>query len=390
MKPLRVVLVTRWFWPVVDGPSRNMANLGAELAAEHHAVTVVTARWGPRWPKETMHGDLRVVRLSPPPTTRWRTIRWMQATARWLAAHRDDVDLVYVSGLRQDAYAALRGAHGRLPVVLRAESAGPAGDCQWQRDATCGRRIREQCRQADALVAPTRTIEHELIATGYARPRIHGLPTGVPVPPPRGPEAKSAARETLAATNPSMKMLPGAPLAVYVGRLDSARGLVEAIAAWQTVAARHPEARLWLLGEGSCRRAIQDQIDGRCLAGKVLLAGTFDRVDEVLAAADLFVLPAATGGMPIALLEAMAAGLPIVTLDSPDHLDLVTHEREALLVRVTTSERLADAMLRLLDDPAMAQRLGAAARRRALTRFSSQRMAEEHLRLFVRLVEGWA
>ena len=78
----------------------------------------------------------------------------------------------------------------------------------------------------------------------------------------------------------------------------------------------------------------------------------------------------------------MAAGLPIVTLDCPGHLDLVSHEREALLVRATTSERLADAMLRLLDDPAMAQRLGAAARRRALTRFSSQRMAEEHLRLF--------
>ena len=142
MKPLRVVLVTRWFWPVVDGPSRNMANLGAELANQHHAVTVVTARWGLRWPKETMHGDVRVVRLSPPPATSWRTIRWMQAAARWLAVRRNDFDLVYVSGLRQDAYAALRAAHGRLPVVLRAESAGLAGDCRWQCDATCGRRIR--------------------------------------------------------------------------------------------------------------------------------------------------------------------------------------------------------------------------------------------------------
>ena len=196
------------------------------------------------------------------------------------------------------------------------------------------------------------------IAAGYARPadsrpadrgaRSSAAGPGGEVGGQGDPGGNESVHENAAA----------APLAVYVGRLDPARGLVEAIAAWQTVAARYPEARLWLLGEGYCRRAIQDQIEGRCLAGKVLLAGTFDRVDEVLAAADLFLLPAATGGVPIALLEAMAAGLPIVTLDCPGHLDLVSHEREALLVRATTSDRLADAMLRLLDDPAMAQRLG--------------------------------
>ncbi len=107
----------------------------------------------------------------------------------------------------------------------------------------------------------------------------------------------------------------------------------------------------------------------------------------MLAAADLFVFPAATGGAPTPLVEAMAAGLPIVTLDTADHREVLAGEGEAILVRAATAQRFAAAILRLLRDRALAERLGAAARRRTAQQFSSDRMAGEHLRLFASLVE---
>ena len=90
--------------------------------------------------------------------------------------------------------------------------------------------------------------------------------------------------------------------------------------------------------------------------------------------------------MSLALLEAMAAGLAIVASDIPGNRLLLDEGRHALLVPVRASEPLAAAILRLLDDPALAARLGAAARCRAEQEFSLARCADRHLELFANLL----
>jgi glycosyltransferase involved in cell wall biosynthesis len=385
MSRLRLVVVSRRFWPLVGGAEKAMAGLATELASRSIGVTLLTARWEPAWPAEITYRGVPVLRLTQPQGRGWGTLRYMQAVGRWLRGHAAEFDLVYVSMLKHSAYAALRAVGGRVPVVLRAEGGGASGDCRWQEQARCGRTIRRRCRQAEAIIAPSRGVERELLGAGYAEAQVRYVPNGVPIPPPRSEDRRAEARAALGAANLALRMPHDSPVAVFTGRLDPAKGLAELLSAWRRVLARWPTARLWLAGEGPMRPQLEAEIASAGLAGRVVLAGVFDNVDTLLAAADLFVLPSWEEGMSLALLEAMAAGLPIVASDIPGNRDLITPDQSGLLVPVRNTDRLASAIVQLLESRPRGARLGDAAREIAAQRFSLAQMAEAHLALFERL-----
>jgi glycosyltransferase involved in cell wall biosynthesis len=366
--------------------ARVSANLAAELASRNVEVTLLTARFSPDWPPQIAFRRASLVRIAKPPGTARDANRYTRALARWLRRNQGRYDLVCVSALKHEARAAVAALRTQVPVVLRAESAGRFGDCLWQLDADAGRRIKKECLKADALIAPTRQIERELIAAGYPRDRIRHLPHGVPIPPTPDAARKAAARAALVTANPGLRMTDEAPLAVYVGRLDETKGLGYLLAAWPRVAAARPDARLWLVGEGPYRRVLEERIIDLDLLGRVFVAGTFDSVDEALAAADLFVAPSREEGPSLALIEAMAAGLPIVTTDLPGNREVVSDAEHALLVPARDAHALSAAVGRLLAQHELAVRLGAAARQRAQSRFTLAETADAHLNLFETLL----
>lgn len=154
---------------------------------------------------------------------------------------------------------------------------------------------------------------------------------------------------------------PDSPLVVWVGRLDPVKGLDDLIEA-MVVVGQESNAHLALVGDGEYRRSIEELIERRQVGDRVTLLGRRDDVGAILKAADVFVFPSYTEGMPNALLEAMAAGLPVVASDILACRAVITHERTGLLVSVRNSKALADAILRLFADPEAAARLGEAAR----------------------------
>jgi glycosyltransferase involved in cell wall biosynthesis len=382
LTPQRLLIVTRRFWPLVGEAEQTMARLAAELTSRGVRVTIVTALWHSRWPAAVSYRGVPVVRVAAVPRDRCSTLQYVRRLAGWIRRHRDQYDLVYVSGLRHEACAALRAAGGKVPVIVRAESSGPQGDCSWQRQSPAGRWVRRACLRASAVIAPSRPIEAELIAGGYPRARIHRVPDGVPIPLPPTAQAKAAAREAVATAGTALELPPEAVLGVYTGPLELAQGLAGLVSAWVPIVARWPNARLWLVGQGPDEHALRTQMEARSLTHRVLLAGVFDEVEDLLTAADLFVLPAAPGGSRVALAEAMAAGLPIVAADLAEHRELVTDGREALLFGSSDAAALAETIARLLDDRPLAARLAAAARTRAAEFYSQAHMADEHLRLF--------
>lgn len=385
MTPRRVVMITRRFWPLVGGAERATAELAAGLRTRGWAVTVLTARWEEAWPARIDLYQVPVMRLPQPRQRMWGTARYMLALRQWLRRQRGQYDLVYVSMLKHDACAALLSASS-APVVLRAEGSGQTGDVAWQKQARFGGLIGRLCRGAEALVAPSREIEEELVGAGYARQRVRRIPNGVRIPPPLDEAGRQAARDALSLAHTSLYVPPGAPLALYAGRLHAAKGLEDLLTAWLKVLVSWPQARLWLAGDGPQQAALARQINRLGLSGRVVLAGVFEQPDELLAAADLFVLPSYQEGMSLALLEAMAAGLPIVASSIPGNKELVEHERQALLVPPGRPEPLAEAICRVLDGPAEAESMGAAARQRAAARFSLDQTLDRHVELFCELL----
>ena len=384
---MRLALVSRRFWPLIGGAERVMSQLATEFRARGHEVTVVTARWEPHWPVELRHRDVPVVRLPQPRTRAWGTWRYMRALSRWLIEHRQEYDVVLVSMLKHDAYAAVAARHRHgLAVVVRAEGGGVSGDVHWQSAGRFGGRIRRVTGRADGFIAPSPAIAEEMRAVGYPAERIAVVPNGVAMSPQVTPSLRQAARQTLGEFHPGLAISRDAPLAVYTGRLHEGKGLLDLIEAWVEVLAVDRSARLWLVGEGEFEGALRRRIHDLGLEGAVVLAGAFDEMQDVLMAANVFVLPSYEEGLSLSLLEAMSVGLPVVVSDLPGNRRAVRDGREGRCVPVRQPQALAKAMLETFHGESIEQR-GAAGRLRVETEFSLETMVDAHLDCFRRVLD---
>ena len=179
-------------------------------------------------------------------------------------------------------------------------------------------------------------------------------------------------------------------LIVTVGRLDLIKGfdvLVDALAELRRQGRRF---RCQVIGEGPLRRELQARIDRQGLSELVALVGARSQTEvrAALSAATVFALPsliAPSGdrdGIPVSLMEAMAAGAPVVSTRVSGIPELIDDEREGMLVAPRDSRALAAALARLLDDASLRRRLAVAARGKIEREFDAAREANKLLELF--------
>lgn len=388
MNPLRLVVVTRRFWPLLDEAEGWLTTLVVELVRAGVQVTVITARWDSDWPYQIDFQGATVIRLPFSNRRGWGTLRYMRALTHWLRGHEDQFDLVYISGLRHDAYAALSAAHGEIPMVLRVDRVGLTGECHWQLDAAFGGRIKKRCFQATAFVAAGAPAERELIAAGYPRPRIRCLPGGVAAAVARVPATRDAARAAFAEAHPALGLSESARLAVFVGAIHAEKGLSHLVQAWSLLRETWPHAKLWIVGQGPDVSATLAKIAERGLDPWIVSPGHIDDEEDLFLAADVLVNPSLEESLPAPVLRAMAAGCPVVVSDIPAHRELIEHEREGLLVPVEDPAALAAAVGRVWSQPELASQWAEAARAKTARQFPLAGMVQAHLGLFEGLVRS--
>jgi glycosyltransferase involved in cell wall biosynthesis len=175
------------------------------------------------------------------------------------------------------------------------------------------------------------------------------------------------------------------PIILAVARLAPEKGLQYLIEAFPAVLRDHPRARLLIAGGGKSRSELQALAARLNVTGRVRFLGPRDDIPELLAAADLFVLPSLKEGLPLALLEAMAARKPIVATATAGSSEVVDHGETGWLVPAADSSALASAISELLDDPAKRLALGEAAGRQVAERYSVERQAARYLALYRKL-----
>jgi glycosyltransferase involved in cell wall biosynthesis len=174
----------------------------------------------------------------------------------------------------------------------------------------------------------------------------------------------------------------GPPLILAVGRLaepKDALTLVRALAAVRELA-----FTALLVGDGPDRPALQAEVRRLGLQEVVTFAGTRDDVPDLLARADVFALSSRSEGAPVSILEAMAAGLPVVASRVGGVPELVVDGKTGLLVPPGDPGAMGSALGRLLADAGLRRRLGAAGRERALRRFDVRTQRRAHLDCYVR------
>jgi glycosyltransferase involved in cell wall biosynthesis len=162
------------------------------------------------------------------------------------------------------------------------------------------------------------------------------------------------------------------PLVLTVTRLEPQKGLNFLIDAAELL----PEVTFVIAGDGSSRRVLEEKVCARGLEGRVIFLGHRSDIPDLLAACDLFVFPSLYEGLPLAPLEAMAAGKPVIATRVGGTDEAVLHGKTGLLIPPADPRALADAIRTLLDNPALAQELAAAGRARVANQFSVQNMME--------------
>jgi glycosyltransferase involved in cell wall biosynthesis len=169
--------------------------------------------------------------------------------------------------------------------------------------------------------------------------------------------------------------------------LHSVKSLETLIDAFRPIVARWPHARLWLVGDGPQRSELIQRVADANLRFNVLLPGSFDDIESILHAADVFVLPSLHEGLSVSLLEAMSAGVPVIASDIPGNREVIEHDRNGLLFPTRDTDTLAEQLALLLHDKERANRLGQAGRKKVETSFSLADRAKEHLQLFKECIE---
>ena len=215
-------------------------------------------------------------------------------------------------------------------------------------------------RGLDAVIAPSQACRTELLGAGFPPERIRIIANGVDTSMFRAQPA-------------GLQPFGQGPAVVYTGRLIEAKGLLDLLEAWPLLLREVPSAHLFIVGCGPLEAELRRRADQFPLADRVHLTGYATDVRPFLQRADAFAFPSWAEGLPNALLEAMAMGLPCVATDIGPIRDAATNGEEALLVPVKSPQVLAAALTRILTEPAFAARLGRAARKRVEAEFSLER-----------------
>jgi phosphatidylinositol alpha 1,6-mannosyltransferase len=347
---MRIAIFSEVYWPMVSGVGVTLVRLVDALEARGHAVRVYSAtyRLPPGEPDRPEAHRSPSVPLFLYPDVQWAFPRQRAIT--------DDLqqfqpDVVHIATEFSMGLAGMKAARQLgIPIVASAHT-------DYQKYAHRYRvewvvqmgwvYLRWFYRHAHRVLTPTRFFERVLNGRGIHHTALwtRGVDTAVFSPAHRSERWRSR-----------FGVGPDDLLVTYVGRLAREKDLARLLDAWVALPSRPPNAQLVLVGQGPLEDDIRErQLPGVHLGG--LLTG--QALSEAYASADLFVFPSSTETFGNSLLEAMASGLPCLTVRAGGIPEFANHDVNALMVPPHDTAALGQGLARLMTDAPLRERLRA-------------------------------
>jgi len=211
--------------------------------------------------------------------------------------------------------------------------------------------------------------------------RIRVVPNGIPC-------HKDPPHQRAAALRAALGLDPLSQVVGTVGRLVPKKGYKYLIDGGIQVAQRFPGVIFLVVGRGELRDELEGQARRLGIAPRFRLLGHREDVSDILSLCDIFVLPSLSEGMPLALLEAMAAGVPAVATRVGGVTEVLEDGKSGFLVPPGDSQALARGIISLLEDRSLARRIGNSAREVVASRFSLNVMVEAYRGIYAKLIRG--
>lgn len=226
---------------------------------------------------------------------------------------------------------------------------------------------------ADRLIVMAPAIDEVVQSLPISKRRlVHMSVVGVEVP-----DDIDHIRAQRDAVRADLGVQPNEPMMLTIGNLEPRKSHEYFIRAAARVLRDAPDARFFVAGEGDLRPTLTQEIESLKLTDRIILLGRRDDVLRLLAATDVYVRPGIVEGfIGITVLEAQTLGVPVIAFDLEDVKLAVTDSISGRIVARGDEQALADAILELLDDGEVAERIGAGGRQQVLEHYSIERIAD--------------
>lgn len=283
---------------------------------------------------------------------------------------KNHVDLVHTHLFTADLWGRLAGLLSRVPIVSTSHTTS---------DPNIGRlgrwldRILD--RRNNAVICVSEAVRrYRIEEAGFDPKKLHLIENGIDL----GRFDRKASRDEMEAR---LKLPSGFRWAVIVGRLVPLKGHCFLLDALALLAADFPDLGLLIAGDGEEEAALRAQVDALGLSSRVVFLGLRRDIPDILGISETMVLPSSREGLPIVLLEAMAAALPVVVTSVGGIPEVVAEEETGLFVTQEPSS-IAAALRTLLENPARSRSMGKKGRQLIEERFDIRTVARRYESLY--------
>ncbi len=356
----------------IGGLERVVVDLVNHASPAFRMVVACLEERGALWEQVRNPTSILVEMHRKPGFRPWLALRLY----RVFRSHR--ADLVHTHNTAAAFYGALAGRLCGLPVVHSKHGANLAGS---PRQGHLNRMAHAMADHVVAVSAATRALA---LSEGAREGALSVIDNGVDITRfASGPREKAAARAALGLPS-------GAFVVGCVARLAPEKNQTLLLEAFSRLPDTGPGPPAWLVfvGDGPLREVLQARADSRESGGRAVFTGPRADVERLLPAFDVFALPSDSEGLPVALLEAMAAKLAPVVTRVGAMPEVVSQGRAGLIVEPGDCEGLVRALAQLRSDEAFRERLAAAAVARVRERYDARRMSLDYEALYARLMNG--
>jgi glycosyltransferase involved in cell wall biosynthesis len=286
---------------------------------------------------------------------------------------RERVDVVHAHQYTPFFYAITARLLCRRPSILFMEHGRSFPDYPRRKRMVVNRLLLER---RDRVVGVGEAVRQALIHNeGFPPKKVAVVYNGINLSAYSNGSDRAAVRREIAVGDRDLVIL-------QVARIDPLKDHATAVHTLEHLVRRRPDARLVLVGEGPLLSEVRQLVADRNLSANVRFLGLRKDVGRLLSAADLFLLTSVTEGIPLAVIEAMAAGLPVVATRVGGTGEVVEDGQTGLLAPAGDPEGLARSVLRIAEDPTLANRMGQRGRERAWVAFSEDQMLANYANLY--------
>ena len=344
----------------LGGSETQCVEVACHLAHEGYSVTVGCLSTGGPLEAKVLDAGLKLA-VFPVPRSLLRPNAFMQMLRLVAFIRKESFTVVQTNDLYSNLFAVPAAWLARVPVIISSRR----DLSRWWWYTPARRKILRRVQQLSTrILVNSEAVRQELLTRdGFAPDKIQVVYNGI------------EATRFLQAAPPREHVLPGVSanqkLIIMVANMHIAvKGHSDLIEAARIVRETCPETRFLLAGDGEMRTFFEDQVRAAGLEEMFLFLGHRTDIPALLACCDIGVLASRSEGLPNAVLEYMAAGLPVVATTVGGVPEIIENESNGLLVPPENPDALSAAILRLLKDEEMRHRLGQAGRENVLARFN--------------------